>query len=69
MQRKVDTGGAAMPPEDRFLKKGEAAAFLACSARTIDRLVSLGRLTRVKLLGGVRFRRSEVFGIIAGGAA
>jgi excisionase family DNA binding protein len=69
MHREVERSGAAMVGDDRLLRKGEAAALLACSARTIDRLVSLGRLKRVKVLRGVRFRMSEVFGIIAGGAA
>ena len=69
MQRRADTSADAILPADRLLRKAEAAAFLACSARTIDRLVCLGRLTRVKVLGGVRFRMSEVFGIFAGGAA
>jgi excisionase family DNA binding protein len=55
--------------EDWLLRKKEAASMLACSNRTIERLVSLGRLTRVKVLGGVRFRMSEIYGIIAGGAA
>jgi excisionase family DNA binding protein len=68
MPRKVESSGGAMMREDRLLRKGEAAAALACSARTIDRLVSLGRLTRVKVLGGVRFRVSEVSGIMGGAA-
>lgn len=40
---------------------------LACSTRTVEREASLGRLTRVKVRGGVRFRQSEVQRIIAGG--
>ena len=69
MQRKGDTSGAALVPHDRLLRKWEAAELLACSVRQIDRLASLGQLTRVKVLSMVRFRMSEVFGIIAGGAA
>jgi excisionase family DNA binding protein len=52
--------------EDRLLRKKEAAAILACSERTIDREASSGRLTRVKVRGGVRFRESEVRAIING---
>jgi excisionase family DNA binding protein len=52
--------------EDRLLRKKDAAAILACSERTIDREASSGRLTRVKVRGGVRFRESEVQSIISG---
>ena len=51
---------------DRLLRKKEAAAILACSLRTVDRLASSGRLKRVKS-AGVRFRASEVQSIINGG--
>lgn len=50
--------------EDRLLRKKEAAAILACSERTIDRDAACGRLTRVRVRGGVRFRLSEVQAII-----
>ena len=56
-------------PEDKLLRKKEAASLLACSARTVDRLVNLGRLTRVKILGGVRFRLSQVRAIMEGGVS
>lgn len=56
-------------PEEKLLRKKEVATLLACSARTIDRLVSLGRLTRVKVLGGVRFRLSQVRQIMEGGVS
>jgi len=52
--------------DDRLLRKREAAEKLACSERTIDREASCGRLTRVKVRGGVRFRESEVQAIING---
>ena len=41
---------------------------LACSLRTVDRLVNTGRLTRVKILGAIRFRLSEVLAIVNGGS-
>ena len=50
MQDKNKTNTA----EEKLLRKKEAASLLACSARTIDRLVNLGRLTKVMVLGGVR---------------
>ena len=59
----------AQSPEERLVRKNEAATLLACSARTIDRLVNLGRLTKVMVLGGVRFRLSQVRRIMEGGAA
>jgi predicted DNA-binding transcriptional regulator AlpA len=52
--------------EERLLKKKQVAEMLACSPRTVDRLAALGRLTRVLVLGGVRFRRSEVLAIVNG---
>jgi len=64
-----DTGAGKGPSGDKLLRKREVAAILACSARTIDRLVSIGRLTRVKVLGGVRFRCSEVYIIVNGGVS
>lgn len=67
MHRRVEGSEAAKVPDDRLLRKGEAAALLACSARTVDRLASLGRLTRVRILGGIRFRLSQVHAIIEGG--
>ncbi len=52
---------------EKLLRKRDVATLLACSQRTVDRLVSLGRLTRVKILGGIRFRFSEVQIIMNGG--
>ena len=51
---------------DRLLRKKEAAAMLACSEKTIERDAACGRLTRVRVRGGVRFRFSEVQAIING---
>jgi excisionase family DNA binding protein len=53
---------------ERLLRKNEVATRLACSMRTVDRLVANRRLTRVKILGGVRFRFSQVQVIMNGGA-
>jgi excisionase family DNA binding protein len=52
--------------KEKLLRKKEVAALLACSERTVDRLVAVGRLARVKILGGVRFRLSEVQSLMNG---
>jgi excisionase family DNA binding protein len=54
---------------DKLLRKREVAEKLACSLRTVDRLVNAGRLTRVKRLGGIRFRLSQVQSLMSGGVA
>ena len=59
----------AMSVGERLLRKKEVASLLACSARSIDRLATLGRLNRVKVLGGIRFRLSQVNAIMEGGAS
>jgi excisionase family DNA binding protein len=53
--------------EESLLRKKQVAEKLACSLRTVDRLVNAGRLTRVKILGGIRFRLSQVLMIMKGG--
>jgi excisionase family DNA binding protein len=63
----MNNKNASESPEEKLLRKKEAASLLACSARTIDRLVNLGRLTKVMVLGGVRFRLSQVRQIMQGG--
>jgi excisionase family DNA binding protein len=52
---------------ERLLRKKQVAEMLACSLRTVDRLVNAGRLTRVKILGGIRFRLSQVQTLMNGG--
>lgn len=53
---------------ENLLRKKEVAKMLACSVRTVEREASCGRLTRVKVRGGVRFRESDVLAIINGRA-
>lgn len=53
--------------EERLLKKKEVAEKLSCCQRSVDRLVKAGRLTRVRILGGVRFRLSQVQALMNGG--
>ena len=53
---------------DQLLCKKDVADRLALSVRSVDRLVSSGRLHRVKVLGAVRFRLSQVQAIMSGGA-
>ena len=52
--------------KEKLLRKKEVAALLACSERTVDRLVAVGRLARVNILGGVRFRLSDVQSLMNG---
>jgi excisionase family DNA binding protein len=52
---------------DKLLRKREVAQIWACSLRTVEREANEGRLTRVKVRGGVRFRESEVLRRINGG--
>jgi len=49
---------------ETLLRKKEVAARFACSTRTVEREVQDGRLTRIRIRGGVRFRESEVNRII-----
>ena len=51
---------------DKLLRKREVAELLACSERTVEREVQDGRLTRVEVRGGIRFRTSQVKAIIDG---
>jgi excisionase family DNA binding protein len=50
--------------DERMLRKKDVAALLACSVRTVDRLVSAGNLTPVRILGAIRFRLSQVTALV-----
>lgn len=45
---------------NRMVRKKEAAEILGISTRSIDRLVSLGRLKKTKILGCVCFALKDV---------
>ena len=62
-QAKKRLAGAA-----QLLTKREAASLLACSIRTIERLIASGVLVKIKVLGAVRLRLSDVEKITAGGS-
>ena len=51
------------------MRKSEVAEKLACSLRTVEREAASGRLPRVKIRGGVRFRETDVARIINGGVS
>lgn len=53
--------------DDKLLRKKQVAEMLACSLRTVDRLVNAGKLSRVRILGGIRFRLSQVQSLMNGG--
>jgi excisionase family DNA binding protein len=54
--------------DDSLLRKKQVADRLACSPRTVDRLAAAGKLTRVRILGGIRFRLSQVTALMNGGS-
>lgn len=58
--------GSGVQLPEKLLRKREVAERLACSLRTVEREASTGRLTRIKVRGGVRFRESEVQKLIKG---
>ena len=58
--------GKMNSPFDKLLRKREVAQMWACSLRTVEREANEGRLTRIRVRGGVRFRESEVLRRING---
>lgn len=52
---------------EKLLRKKEVAQLMGCSVRTVEREVSCGKLTKVKVRGCVCFRESEVQAKINGG--
>ncbi len=54
---------------EQLLRKKKVAEMLDCSLRHVDRVVAAGQLTRVRVLGAVRFRLSEVQVLMNGGRA
>ena len=54
-------------PDEKLLRKRQVAEKLACSLRTVDRLVNAGKLNRVRILGGIRFRLSQMLTLMNGG--
>ena len=53
---------------NKLLLKMRVTVLLACSPRTVDCVVANGQLTAVRILGGIRFRLSDVQSIMDGGA-
>ena len=54
-------------PKDRLLRKEDVVNRLSLSLRTVDRLVSSGKLEKVKVMGAVRFRESDVQALVEKG--
>jgi excisionase family DNA binding protein len=52
---------------DRLISKSEAAKVLAVSTRTIDRLCARDLIPKLHVGGSVRFRLSDVIGIVQNG--
>ena len=61
--------GRTSKAADQLVSKREVAHRLGLSMRTVDRLIAKGILRRVKVLGAVRCRLSEVLTIIDVGAS
>ena len=53
---------------DRLITKAEAAKLLSVSTRTVDRLSSKNLIEKLHVGGSVRFRLSDVLGIVQRGA-
>ena len=51
---------------DKLLKKREVAEILGVSTRHVERMVSSGLLSPVRILGAIRYRLSQVQSIIKG---
>ena len=54
--------------DDELLRLSEAAAALKLSVRTVRRLAARGVLTRIRIGGASRVRRSEVEQLMRSGA-
>lgn len=50
-----------------LLSKADVASFLSISRRQVDRLISAGRLSRVRIGGVSRVPKSDVDALIAAG--
>ncbi len=61
--------GPGAKPEARGLGQADVARLLGCSRWSVRRMVTAGKLTPIKLLGGLtRFDRNEVETLLAGGS-
>lgn len=52
---------------DRLIPKSEAAKLLSVSTRTVDRLCAKNLIEKLYVGGSVRFRLSDVIGIVQQG--
>ena len=50
--------------QDKLLRKVEVGNRLALSVRSVDRLVSAGKLQKVRVLSVIRFKESDVQNLI-----
>ena len=67
MKKGVEMKGVIPSAFDQLVTKREVAERLALSIRTIDRLTAKGVLRKIKVLGAVRFRLSDVQMLVNGG--
>jgi excisionase family DNA binding protein len=64
---KVGGGCKVAGMVEKLVSKKEVAERLGVSVRSVDRLIAKGVLRRIKILGAVRFRFSDVLLIMEGG--
>ena len=53
-------------PQEKLLRKKDVVDRLALSKRSVERLVAGGKLNKVKVMGAVRYRESEVLALMRG---
>ena len=53
-------------PQEKLLRKKDVVDRLALSKRSVERLVARGKLNKVKVMGAVRYRESEVLALMRG---
>ena len=56
-----------MDNENKLISKKEAAKMLSSSERTIDRLISAGKLKKIKVLRSVKVQLKQVLKIVEQG--
>lgn len=55
-----------MKTKELYSKK-EAAEYLGASVRTVERMIASGAISKIKLRGLVRIRRSELVNLVESG--
>ncbi len=67
MKRKETNAVPVNGTEPKLIDKRRASEILGMSTRSVDRIVCRGKLDKVKMLGAVRFRLSDVLKLVREG--